>query len=65
MSGGEAPQNQGCEKKDESPNEIGNDKSIIKKHTDEPVCRGRNREAALEKGLVDTTVGGRAAQTGR
>ena len=31
MKKGEAPQNQGCEKKDESPNEIGNDRSIIKK----------------------------------
>ena len=38
---------------------------IQKDGADEPVCRGRNREAALEKRFVDAMVGGRAGQTGR
>ena len=32
---------------------------IQKDDTDEPVCRGRNREADLEKGLVDLVGEGR------
>lgn len=38
---------------------------IRKDGTDEPVCRARNRKAALEKRPVDAMVGGRAGQTGR